>query len=712
MKKAFYIYIFSFVIQVNVFTQQNFWIPLNGPYDGDVYSIIADSSGLVLAGTGNGIFRSTDFGNSWDLVSSLSMEWGGFTFGDNDTIYGVSIGGNGFLRSTNKGMEWETIGNLGGYCTVNDDGGIIYSGGINNQGTGIFKSTDGGVTWVKKFSNGWNAVRSMIMTPDKRIFAGCNELGVVRSINGGETWDTVNVGLDGNYFMSISLVYPNILFCASDFGLYKSTNWGDSWSIIYSGYEVQNVAAISEQILFIRTNGYGVWKTTNGGLNWIGPFLAGNNPLALFILKDQYVFCSSYQFGLFRSSDSGNNWAQVGIPGTHITSIIELTNGTLFAGAAQNWYPYEGQLYQSTNEGISWSNIRGRIPWTPTDNNMNLSSASNDIIFLSNGEFGVFRSTDLGQTWTRNNNGISQFDWVYSTIVTNNGNILAATNTGCYISTDNGLSWNHSSMTNYFEDFYINPNGIIYTCSSPIRKSTDNAVIWETLGTTGLTADVTSLSTNSSGNIFAGTEDNVPPPYTARGGIFLSTDNGMTWEHKSVGLPHNGDNYVDINKIIITPADKIYAATNVGIYYSTNNGESWSSMNSGLIVNDIYTLFIDSQGFLLAGSAGNGIYKSINSVLDSSEDENNTPNKFFLYQNYPNPFNPSTKIKYSIPHSSFVTLKVYDLLGKEVAILVNEEKPVGYYEIEFNGNNLSSGIYFYSMETGNFSDTKKLILIK
>lgn len=228
---------------------------------------------------------------------------------------------------------------MGGYCTVYDSGGIIYSGGINNQGTGIFKSTDGGVTWVKKFSNGWNGVRSMIMTPDKRIFAGCNELGVVRSINGGETWDTVNVGLDGNYFMSISFVHPNILFCASDFGLYKSTNWGVSWSIIYSGYEVQNVAAISEQIIFIRTNGYGVWKTINGGVNWNGPILAGDyDPFALFILKDQYVFCSSYQFGVFRSSDSGNNWAQVGISGTHITSIIEATNGILFVGAKQNWY--------------------------------------------------------------------------------------------------------------------------------------------------------------------------------------------------------------------------------------------------------------------------------------------------------------------------------------------------------------------------------------
>jgi len=84
----------------------------------------------------------------------------------------------------------------------------------------------------------------------------------------------------------------------------------------------------------------------------------------------------------------------------------------------------------------------------------------------------------------------------------------------------------------------------------------------------------------------------------------------------------------------------------------------------------------------------------------------------FLYQNYPNPFNPSTKIKYSIPHSSFVTLKIYDILGKEVATLVNEEKSVGNYEINFNAKNLSSGVYFYRMQAGSFTDTKKFILLR
>jgi hypothetical protein len=98
------------------------------------------------------------------------------------------------------------------------------------------------------------------------------------------------------------------------------------------------------------------------------------------------------------------------------------------------------------------------------------------------------------------------------------------------------------------------------------------------------------------------------------------------------------------------------------------------------------------------------------------------PERFSLDQNYPNPFNPSTTIRYSIPNSEFVTLKIYDVLGNEVATLVNEEKPAGSYEVEFsakvgsasggNAYNLSSGIYFYTLQAGSFTQTKKLILLR
>ncbi len=99
--------------------------------------------------------------------------------------------------------------------------------------------------------------------------------------------------------------------------------------------------------------------------------------------------------------------------------------------------------------------------------------------------------------------------------------------------------------------------------------------------------------------------------------------------------------------------------------------------------------------------------------------QNIVPNKFILSQNFPNPFNPATAIKYSIPTSGLVMLKVYDVLGREVATLVNEDKPAGNYQVEFNAANLASGVYFYTLQVvpigrqaGSFTQTKKLILMK
>ena len=109
----------------------------------------------------------------------------------------------------------------------------------------------------------------------------------------------------------------------------------------------------------------------------------------------------------------------------------------------------------------------------------------------------------------------------------------------------------------------------------------------------------------------------------------------------------------------------------------------------------------------------------------SVENETKAVNNFIVYQNYPNPFNPATKIKFQIANPGFVTLKVYDILGRDVATLVNERKSAGIYEVEFNAaktqqpagkqgsyKSLTSGIYFYRLTAGNYSTTKKMILLK
>ena len=128
---------------------------------------------------------------------------------------------------------------------------------------------------------------------------------------------------------------------------------------------------------------------------------------------------------------------------------------------------------------------------------------------------------------------------------------------------------------------------------------------------------------------------------------------------------------------------------------------------------------IEGSGQLLGGGTFCGNPTEVESEIDGT-----VPTEFALNQNFPNPFNPSTKIRYSIPRSTEyysvlqnVTLKVYDILGNEVATLVNEYKPAGSYEVEFNGHsdggqNLSSGVYFYKLQAGSYIETKKMTLLK
>jgi photosystem II stability/assembly factor-like uncharacterized protein len=151
------------------------------------------------------------------------------------------------------------------------------------------------------------------------------------------------------------------------------------------------------------------------------------------------------------------------------------------------------------------------------------------------------------------------------------------------------------------------------------------------------------------------------------------------------------------------------------ILRTEDGGETWNDVSEGIddTLNAIY--FVDGQIGYAVGYNGS-IYKTTNgggevtSVEDNMNDE--LPSEFKLAQNYPNPFNPSTKISYSIPNKSQVSLKVFDVLGNEVAELVNSAKPAGSYEVSLNAENLSSGIYFYTLSAGSVKETKKMMLVR
>jgi len=149
------------------------------------------------------------------------------------------------------------------------------------------------------------------------------------------------------------------------------------------------------------------------------------------------------------------------------------------------------------------------------------------------------------------------------------------------------------------------------------------------------------------------------------------------------------------------------------ILFTTNAGDNWTFQNSGTLSNIRGIWFINRDTGFAVGDNGvilktynRGVMVGVNNFSEV------IPDKFNLHQNFPNPFNPATEIQFDLPEAAFVTLKVYDITGKEVAELLSERRETGHYSIMFNASKLSSGVYYFKLEAGTFSSVKKMIVLK
>jgi hypothetical protein len=145
------------------------------------------------------------------------------------------------------------------------------------------------------------------------------------------------------------------------------------------------------------------------------------------------------------------------------------------------------------------------------------------------------------------------------------------------------------------------------------------------------------------------------------------------------------------------------------------DGTDWTvfnTENSGIFDNFVPYIGIDDNGNKWIGNLYKISIYNENGVVSVEENSNLSTTEFLLSQNYPNPFNPSTAINYQIPEESLVQIKVYDVMGREIKELVNEQKKAGFYRINFDGSNLSSGMYLYRIDAGKFSSVRKMLLVK
>jgi len=388
-------------------------------------------------------------------------------------------------------------------------------------------------------------------------------------------------------------------------------------------------------------------------------------------------------FVLFISITSVNaQWVQVwnGMGQNYTVRSFAYSSNKLFAGCR-----YDG-LYTSTNEGLVW---------TPTSINsesvMHLLQ-SGTYIYASSWDNKIYKSIDNGISWPV----FASFSYGVNCTLINGTTIYAGLNSlGVFYSTNNGSNWTQSFLNNksvyslLYKDNYL----LAGTGNNGIYYSTDNGYTWNQSGFNNKTVNTLCLSNQY---ILAGTDNN---------GIYRSSDNGLNW------------NAVGLNNLTIHTIKKngnyIYAGTgNSGIYVSGDNGNSWSSINDGLPNNtEVYSI-VFTDNYAVVGTYSNCAYRRPKSQVDVKNNITKVPNNCCLNQNYPNPFNPKTNIKYEIKSYGFVTLKLFDIQGKELETLVSEKQSPGFYELLFDGTEYSSGLYFYKIQTGNYIQTKKMILIK
>jgi hypothetical protein len=408
-------------------------------------------------------------------------------------------------------------------------------------------------------------------------------------------------------------------------------------------------------------------------------------------MKDFFYFITISIVIFYSSSDA--QWVQTNglYVGDVCTFAISGTN--LFAGTT-DFFVDSGGVFLSTNNGSSWiaTSLQGTIVSALAINGTNLFAGTPN---------GIFLSTNNGTGWT----DLNVLFGDTRAFAISGTNLFAGTyGGGVFVSTDNGTNWTqvNNGLTNYVViAFAVSGTNIFAgTYSGGVFHSTNNGSIWTEVNS-GLTGNHVTSLTVSGTNLFAGSND----------GVFLSTNNGSNWN--AIGLQDTLVSTLSVYGTNLFAGTSDILGNSGGVFLSNNNGINWTDVNSGLPNTGILALTISGTN-LFAGTVGSGVWRRpLLEMITSVEDHSSEiPFQFTLEQNFPNPFNPSTKIRYSVSQNSNVMIKVFDILGNEIEILVNEEKPVGTYEITWYAANLPSGVYFYKLQAGNYFEMKKMILLK
>lgn len=405
---------------------------------------------------------------------------------------------------------------------------------------------------------------------------------------------------------------------------------------------------------------------------------------------------------IFTSVSNAQNWEQVSlIDSTEVFSLTEHL-GELFAVTADD-------IFIGKNKSANWQKTAGK-PQTSSKYFTIYSYKEN--LYLGTFDDGVFRSTDSGENWEKLNNGLPSSALGIVEFAGRGDSLFVGTdNAGIYVlnllnpvtwkSYNTGLSrFGTNSIFSVGDNIFAEIGMTFYMRNKKVSE-------WESIfiDSVEIQRHIFDYITQDE-FLFAGTNN----------GIYRSSLDAKNWERKDITQFEGRD----ISAFAVH-GTRLYAGLLFSgqhwIFSTEDYGETWDfkahefSWLYDMLVfeNRLWCARLDGLWFL-----------ELNEPNDVEEPKSSVPNKLTLEQNYPNPFNPSTTIKFTTPphyqgegaREGFVSLIVYDILGQKIRTLLNQNLNPGNYEIEFDGTGLPSGVYFYTLESGNLFETKKMILMR
>lgn len=711
---------------------------------------IDNEIGYVVGFEGT-ILKTIDGGSTWRYQSSnTNSDLYDVNFVDASAGYAVGgeCGSYAILKTTNGGSSWSNkhssfyydYSSLLAVKFLNADTGFI-GGGYTNQNI-IFKTTDGGDTWIqliitpsfkkneKRFIEQTNiyitgGINSIYFKNKNIGYAvGGNGYGWDRQIyttsDGGSTWFRRYSGWEENGLVSVSgndhgqgwaVGFTGAIFITEDDG----NSWlqilsGDK-SSNYNGDDIYSIFCLNENIIWavgkrnrwLPSAGDVILKTTNGGKIWkTQQFFQGSDGATksvYFVNENMGWTVGDGMTGFYRTTDGGENW----IAGVGLYSSVFFIDQNI--GWTTN-DEYNTGIFKSTDGGITW---------------IQKSSVSSSSVYFNDintgwaiGKAGsILKSTDAGETWVSKTSGttndlnyIKFYDSILGMCVGNNGTVL--------VSTDAGESWvtlNCGSLNDLQAVTFTNSN-TIWICgdNGTILNTTDFGNSWilyddvteNDLTSLCFTNETTGWIGGMNGTMFKYQNDIIPVELIS---FTANASNNEVYLEWITGTEINNygfeiERYVDAENWIT-----------VGFV----SGQGNSSLPNSYSFTDKNIAGVSKLKYRLKQLDMNGSYEYSNEI-----EVDITPDKFVLHQNYPNPFNPTTKIRYQLPIESRVVIKIYDILGTEILTLLNTKQGSGVYEIEFNANSLTSGVYVYRITASDpsensgtaFVETKKMILIR